>query len=819
MFNNAISRCLLLFFLVSFLSLASALHEDEQGKFDWMLRLLGNVEFFSFTSEKEGSKGVYLATSEGNVGLVPFLGPQAGQVAQRYMGVDRPRCITSSSRYVLLTTDNGAVLFLKKSSLDPVKTVLLELEGTPTLGEVSCTLANETMIIGRAVGGSVKLYRIDTNSNFEGTISPQTVKMSEQVQRVSLNSKYFAVNQTGNCKIYVLETLQLLKSVEGTCDDLKESTLFTSRTNRVTVNYFGSEPKGSEERSWTCDKCFFHFLENRKSKIASSFMLPNGLMVSFFSHRILLKDFKEGSKVLGIVQGETKNLFILVKSHLGNILLITEQGKPLWERPEFLAHPTSITFVEVADSVDHFHFKKEIIALTRSGMLVALPVDQHGGFFKVLGSVNDELLPLLGAKQFQDVVVQFVKAEAPGVLRMRCRFQGVHVDAFIVLSSGHIKVKASYTGALIATTNFVVHQDLRIEPPQDESKNRLGFSINVTSGLLSGFAIKGSHAIPTWSVQLSSPIASHAVADPKYTVVHNNLRLYPNSTKEETIFEVRHLYPMDSTIAVAHYEMDGSAIPTLVVTALDAVTGSIHGVARHANVAGDVKMTIAENAILYYFLDAEKMRYCFGVWELFQVEEGSVFNKNSVAPPPSIIASFFAKNDAVFSSRTSLPPVIKVHTLGVYGGPIAALQVTASLQSIARKNVILAFQSGRVGLVELNALLKGRSVFFKDEPEAETKQRELTNIIIPPTMYPSHRYRVAYPQHLSVSPTGLESSSHIAVAGLDFFYVRYSSGKAFDLLNSDFNKSLLLVLVGCIAISVLVSRYFLQRKTLSAAWA
>jgi len=144
------------------------------------------------------------------------------------------------------------------------------------------------------------------------------------------------------------------------------------------------------------------------------------------------------------------------------------------------------------------------------------------------------------------------------------------------------------------------------------------------------------------------------------------------------------------------------------------------------------------------------------------------------------------------------------------------MKVTHSYNSIARKNVVLAFESGRVGVVELNRLLRGRPMFF--HAETLESQVDRTQILIPPPLYASHRYLLSAPKKLVVSPTLLESSSHIFVAGTDLFYVRSSSGKAFDLLNNDFNRLQVCMVIGGLLLAAMVARFFVKRKALRMAW-
>lgn len=77
------------------------------------------------------------------------------------------------------------------------------------------------------------------------------------------------------------------------------------------------------------------------------------------------------------------------------------------------------------------------------------------------------------------------------------------------------------------------------------------------------------------------------------TAIVNALHVYPNTTDDGPSDVVLQRYPMQNVIAVAYYEYVEDELPTLMVMAIDAITGGILASTSHKNVEGEVHMIIA----------------------------------------------------------------------------------------------------------------------------------------------------------------------------------------------------------------------------------
>lgn len=82
----------------------------------------------------------------------------------------------------------------------------------------------------------------------------------------------------------------------------------------------------------------------------------------------------------------------------------------------------------------------------------------------------------------------------------------------------------------------------------------------------------------------------------------------------------------------------------------------------------------------------------------------------------------------------------------------------------------------------------------------------------------TYNQTVANIKSISTAPAELESTTLVFAHGLDHFYVRLAPAKSFDLLPSDFNYEMLILLcIGFVAATVL-SRGLARRKALNEAW-
>lgn len=77
---------------------------------------------------------------------------------------------------------------------------------------------------------------------------------------------------------------------------------------------------------------------------------------------------------------------------------------------------------------------------------------------------------------------------------------------------------------------------------------------------------------------------------------------------------------------------------------------------------------------------------------------------------------------------------------------------------------------------------------------------------------------IASLKKISSAPAELESTTLVFAHGLDLFYVRMAPAKAFDLLPSDFQYEMLILLCIGFLVATFVTKRLAQRKALREAW-
>ena len=364
------------------------------------------------------------------------------------------------------------------------------------------------------------------------------------------------------------------------------------------------------------------------------------------------------------------------------------------------------------------------------------------------------------------------------------------------------------------TGGAVVFADLTVS--EASPRDRHFHLVDKKKGQVTGYAIPAgtTKAVLDWRVDLGSPIAAIAsgAADPRLVSSVESLRFIPNATSGAK--DIRRKYPTANVIATAHFmrDPDEPDVTSLVITAIDTVTGQLIATLRHFEAAGRVPIVIAEHAIVYHYLDVGRMQYMVGVWELFEKEDKSMEDSQTTSPALVVMSLFDRRR--TFTSTKMRPARVEPLLFAFAHGDVASIGVTVSQQGIARKLVVFALAEGSVITVPLSILLAGG---IPDTPAGQ-KGPSKTTVMAPSTMFVTHRHRVSRPEHVFTAPTPLESTSHVLVAGVDLFYVRASSGKPFDMIDEEFNRPSLVI--GCVIlpIAVLVFKYLAQRRALSVAW-
>ncbi|KPA82547.1 putative mitochondrial hypothetical protein [Leptomonas pyrrhocoris] len=808
-------------FLVGALLLGSittlAIHEDEQGTRDWVMHLVGNVQDAA-VQVAVNPQLIYVASEDGAVAAIDVGAAGALNLTWRLTSTSKPLCVAAAYQAVLTVNDAGVVAVLDPATGSIEVTYALQTVEAP-LRAAACAIEGSNAVVVAHDGEMLKRFDFSLASEEETIHVAASTALAGDVSKMYIAGTTLVLNSAANsAEVRSAETLQSVRTVAGIATSIASDGHFTTRDAAALRSF----PPAGDAAEFPCADCGIAVVTNTESGTSRGVVRvetgKDTMRIAYPSSELLIPNIGSSSTAYPIAAFETEDgdVVVLIKTGAHNLLLVSARKGLVWRRFEGLANVAATAIVEPMEELDHFHFNKDVLLASRFGTLYSVPLLSMGSEVRLITDFSKELVEALKAPSIAQVQVRGLKVRDNGHTAVVFAVYGTtNADVVVDLVSRQIKEVSTTENSILSTPLLEVGADLSVKGSLPRSTIYTYVSHSAT-GVIEGYSVdKTAGARATWVVQMPSSIVAHASGSepPRRTDIVNNMRVFPNISGKEPVEEVRHTYPMRNVIAVAHYEPVEDELPTLVITAIDVVTGGVLATTRHANVEGDVKMVIVEHSIIYYFLDAKKMRYCFGVWELFEDENSPVVTKSAVATLPQIIASFFVNTKREFSSRATRPPVVTVSTLGVFGGPLADMGVTTSYNAIARKSLVLAFKTGRVVVVEVLRLLAGGQM-----PMPDVKDRQISHVILPSLLFASHKHRLALPQKITTEPTGLESSCHVVVSGLDLFYVRSSSGKPFDLLNSDFNKPLLVTLVCGFAALSFVVRYFVNRKAINSSW-
>ncbi|RNF09398.1 hypothetical protein TraAM80_02195 [Trypanosoma rangeli] len=800
---------LLIVFLCVVVQTSKAIHEDEQGLRDWILRFVGHVDHASYQPRLEPNY-MYAAS---NLGAVAALSLSDGSLQWRRLFSEPQVCVTAGRHGVLVSSRTGTIYLLNAAAGDIETTFKLSLPAGATVE--SCAIVEGSVRVAAMDKATAYLFQFWPATEDEVLMPSGSFSIGEDVHGLRISGNHIWALRPAGANRYSLtgdvEVADVEGDVYGGAVAVSGDAAVLSATKMTVVRNSG------EAETVACDGCEAGLLLGATGTFEGTVKTTTdklGFTVTFPGSSVRIAyNFTPGHPptVLLAIRDEEHGAQAILRTANGHLLAVSEKlGKLLWERTEGLAYLAATIIADNPIHEDHFSFNKVALAVSTYGVVYVIPVGEMGHNIRVLADISSVLVANTAARSMKSVRIEQLVLSGENVLSVIAASSVRRMSLALDVITGAVKELKVYENSLVVSPAFAITRSLELHGSVP-SKDMYLFTSNVTSGLIEGYVVSAtSKVLPLWTVRMPYPLVAYATGeDVLRTTTVNQLRVFPNKTSKTD--EVRRKYPTRNVIVVAHYEPSEKELTTLVLTAIDSVTGSVLATVRHRNVEGPVHMVVVENAVLYYYMDMVKLRHCLGVWEMFEEEFGQVLRKDAGATIPQIIASFF-RFKRTFSSRATRPPTVTVAVLGVYGGNLATMGVTTSFNGIAGKSIVLAFDSGRIATVELSKLLAGGQMPLDDNG------KQLTHVFIPSTALASHKYRVAKPRLITTTPTNLESSCHVLVSGLDIFYVRTSSGKAFDLLNSDFNKNLLITLTCGFGVLTCAARYLVRRRALNLLW-
>lgn len=279
--------------------------------------------------------------------------------------------------------------------------------------------------------------------------------------------------------------------------------------------------------------------------------------------------------------------------------------------------------------------------------------------------------------------------------------------------------------------------------------------------------------------------------------------------------------PPDAAEAYFSAQEDRAAAEIrLHLTLVDIVSAKVIYRGSLESATAPVHAVIVENSVVVTFWNVKAKRCEMSSIALF---EGVIdrYGLSPFASKQSAAAASKAIQNKNFSSFASTAPLAMQKTY-VIPKAVTAFHHTVTTQGIANKNLLVGLSSGQVYAVDARQISPRRPL---TEPSPAEREEGL-GLFQPfaqliPLQAVTHNYALgSEPRGILSSPSRLESSSLVLVYGRpDLHFNRVIPSGGFDLLASDFNHSLLSVLLLLLGFLVHGLRMLASRKALRQAWA
>lgn len=839
-------RVVVALLVIAVIAVHGILHEDEVGKRDWRLAGVGRVELAAIINTPT-IKQTMVSTKEGVVAALATL--DKGAIRWRHILGEPQACLSANSKATVVVSQRGAGHVFNTATGVVVATFGVNL-GTNQVAD--CFLDSSRgkgQVHVVAFGGTTVTYEsFSLNEDIEKPI--------ELTNKIETSSVVTAAKLAGDVNIWIerngtgvdVFALQGDKKHQLTKTDTMGYLGQTSPSGDAFLSFYKGEtsPKDLEaghllrimsaengvvkskdgKKGTSCQACRTGLSVVESTSTGDIVLTVRESDEAFFLH-VASKRFTvayHGHKAPAVLAARQtdKKAEVILRASNNHVLFVTvsleeDVGSILWERLEGITAPAHVKIARLgaktlastdASNDDVFGFNVDAILLSTYGILYRVPVAGNGQNVQVVADVSASLRKALDTTCTCGAKYLDMSINDDGIATILAQYESETVIVKVEVSTGIITfTSAPVVGATLQTTQLLLDADFKRVDGAVSSPDQYYFKVDRVAGKLSGLKIpkQSNKAIPTWEVTLG-PILDVTAPKDKLTVLTTEyLRVFPNSTK---VNEVRRKYPTQNLVAVATQNTEEDAITIFVI---DTITGSILASTQHQDARGPVHMIIVEHVVVYHFLNVDRMRYALGVMELFERDE-VIVSDATAASPAQAVASFFV-SQKTHSSLTARPPVVASMVLAFPGGALSALGVTTSYLGINRKQLVFAMASGHVHAVDL------RSVCFGGQANPQKPEESFQFVMLPSQNIISHVSEVAQARLISSTPTELESSAHVIVAGLDLFYTRVSAGKAYDMVNEDFNHTGLMLVCGVMGVLSIVARFFAGRKALKNAWA
>ena len=140
---------------------------------------------------------------------------------------------------------------------------------------------------------------------------------------------------------------------------------------------------------------------------------------------------------------------------------------------------------------------------------------------------------------------------------------------------------------------------------------------------------------------------------------------------------------------------------------------------------------------------------------------------------------------------------------------------------ITPPSILVGMETGQIYKLVRN-LIDPRQPEKPPTPEEQAEGLMMYSPIVPvynrPQAMLTYNQTVENLNAISTTSTELESTTLVFAHGLDMFYVRMTPAKSFDLLPSDFNHEMLILLCLAFLVATYLTKALARRKALQTAW-
>jgi ER membrane protein complex subunit 1 len=259
----------------------------------------------------------------------------------------------------------------------------------------------------------------------------------------------------------------------------------------------------------------------------------------------------------------------------------------------------------------------------------------------------------------------------------------------------------------------------------------------------------------------------------------------------------------------------GDKDSSLIVTALDAVTGRIIYRQEHRGGNGPVKSIVSEHWAAYNFWQETQGRWYIGVIDTYYPQPDDL----------TAMKLLFSRGDAneTVSPYDTRPDLIVESESFRTKFAASCLAVTKTSHGTTSKMLLMGTTEGQIVSIDRRMLDPRRpKVLPGTKPTPEQVYERL-----PPyqpeigasgpsfiTLY----HRIERLRGIETHPATLESSTLVFAHGLDTYFIRMQPSRGFDMVPDDFPHALLVVMVVGLALALSILRKIIQKRTLRLTW-